>query len=78
MNIKSLISLLQYKKAFFDGHPDIYKFVIDNFRSKQEIGTTIDIKMTKPSGEVSFTSMSFSESDITFLDAVSSVLNDRG
>lgn len=77
MNIKSLISILQHKKAFFDGHPDTYRFVIDNFGSKQEIGTTVEIKMTKPSGEATFTSMSFTESDMPFLDSVSSVLSDR-
>ena len=67
MNIKDVISLIQNKKDFFNGHPGAYRFILDNFGRKQEKGTTVEIKMIKSSGEESVTRMTFTEKDIPFL-----------
>lgn len=77
MNIKDVISLLQNKKSFFNGHPDTYRFVIDHFGAKQELGTVVEVKMIKPSGEEAVTSMTFVEQDMPFLNAISNILNER-
>lgn len=77
VNIKDVINLLQNKKHFFNGHPDTYRFIIDNFGTKQEVGTVIEMKVIKPSGEEASTSMKFTETDMPFLDSVGNLLNDK-
>lgn len=77
VNIKDVINLLQNKKHFFNGHPDVYRFIIDNFGTKQEAGTVVEMKVIKPSGEEVSTSMKFKETDMPFLDSVSNILSEK-
>ncbi len=77
MNIKDVIGLIQHKKDFFNGHPDTYRFILDNFGHKQEKGTAVEIKMIKSSGEETVTRMTFTEQDIPFLNAVSNILSEK-
>lgn len=77
MEIKHVINLFNNRKTFFNEHPEAYRFLKENFSQKQEVGSSIEIKIVGVDGVEKSTSIKLMESDMPFMDSLSGVLREK-
>lgn len=77
MEIKHVINLFNNRKTFFNAHPEAYRFLKENFSQKQEVGSSIEIKIVGVDGAEKSTSIKLMESDMPFMDSLSGVLREK-
>ncbi|MDE7224782.1 MAG: hypothetical protein K2O34_13510 [Acetatifactor sp.] len=75
MNPKTLIKLFNERKNVFNGHADMYRFVLETFGQGLEQGAEIEVFIRRPDGETAAATMTLQESDMNFFTGVKELLN---
>lgn len=73
INPVTAMKALSERKVFMDNHPEFFPFIQENFGSKVEQGTQIELKVTTPDGRTKTLQLEVKESDGPFFENVRAI-----
>ncbi len=73
--LKKIITLFNHRKAFFNKHPELYRFIKQNLGTKMPEETKISIIIQRPNEQKQEVEFTVEEQDKEFLEAFSDILN---
>ena len=68
MNPKAILKFKNIPREFERNHPKVAAYLKDTFQDGVEVGTEIELRVTKPGNKTSMAKIKVTEADVSYLN----------